>query len=77
MSNRLYELKLGEETTLSGWAFMRIPGGWLVYAPGNSQLSPLFVPYDNEFYDRSIELSPLRQDPRPDLDDSLTLDQVV
>ena len=54
MENKnIYDLKLHEETLISGYRILRVPGGWIYdkwdYKKENYLFDPIFIPFNNEF----------------------------
>ena len=51
MSEKVYELKLHEEIEVTEMVDVRrVPGGWIyLFYSGDDNLSPVFVPFNNEF----------------------------
>lgn len=50
MNEKIYEMKLHEEIEAAPMVDVRrVPGGWVYLFYSEHHLSPVFVPFDNEF----------------------------
>ena len=50
----IYEIGLGEYTTIGTFYVERVPGGWLYYR-SSTNVHPVFVPLSNEFKPHDVK----------------------